>query len=94
MGIRTLLSLIIGIATGILQFMMLAMFTKAIASGVLSIRTVVLGICQFLIPLAVLLLCAFLFSDALLWVAIGMVAALVISAFARSLLMHGRAKGD
>ena len=78
-----LLGLIIGAASGTLQFWMLTRFTKAVTGGGLDNKAVLFGVCQFLLPLIVLLGCAYLFYNALLWAAIGMIAVLVVCAFVR-----------
>ena len=72
-----LIGLIIGAASGAVQFWMLARFTKAVTAGWLDKKTLLFGVCQFFLPLAVLLCFAFLFSDALIWAAIGMAAILI-----------------
>ena len=81
-----LLGLIIGVASGALQFWMLARFTKAVTGGGFGKKAVIFGICQFFLPLVVLLVCAFLLSGALLWAAVGMIAALVIPSFTRFMI--------
>ena len=78
-----LLGLIIGVVAGVLQFWMLLKFTKAVTGGFLGNKTVLLGLGQFLLPLAVLLICAFLLIDALLWAAIGIVGTLVLCGITR-----------
>ena len=81
-----LIGLIIGVVAGVLQFWMLLKFTKAVTGGNLDNKTVFLGIGQFLLPLAVLLICAFLLSDALLWAAIGIVGTLLLCGIVRFLI--------
>ena len=80
-----LIGLIIGAVSGVLQFWMLTKFTKAVTGGGFSGKTALLGVSQFFLPLIVLLGCAFLLNNALLWAAIGMIAALVVCALARFL---------
>ena len=75
--------LIIGVASGVLQFWMLAKFTKAVTGGGLDKKAVLFGVFQFFLPLAVLLGCAFLLSDALVWAAVGIAGSLVLCALAR-----------
>ena len=83
-----LLGLIIGAASGFLQFWMLAKFTKAVTGGALDKKAVILGVCQFILPLAVLIGCAFLLNDSLLWAAAGIAGALIICALAKFALAH------
>ena len=72
-----MLGLIIGAASGAVQVWMLARFSKAVSGGALDKLTVLFGVCQFFLPLVVLLGCAFLLTSALLWAAVGMVAMLI-----------------
>ena len=83
---HVLLMIIIGAASGFAQFKMLSMFTKAVTGGAMNVKTVLLGVCQFFLPLAVLLGCALLFPDCLLWTAVGMAAALIGCSLTRFLL--------
>ena len=77
---------IIGAVSGVVQFLMLAKFTKAVTSGGFDKKAAMYGVFQFILPLIVLLVCAFLLVDALLWAAIGIIAALVICALARYII--------
>ena len=77
--------LIIGAASGVLQFWMLAKFTKAVTGGGFDKITALLGVAQFFLPLAVLLGCAFLLNGALIWAAAAMAAVLVIASFIKFL---------
>ena len=81
-----LIGLAIGAVSGVLQFWMLSRFTKAVTGGGLDKKAVLFGVCQFLLPLIVLLACAFLIRDSLLWAAIGMVVVLVLSSFVKFFL--------
>ncbi|MCL2125143.1 MAG: hypothetical protein FWH33_04050 [Oscillospiraceae bacterium] len=72
-----ILGLIIGLVSGAAQTWMLTKFTKAATNGEFGKRTIIFGLCQFLLPLAVLLCCAFLISETLIWAAVGMVVILV-----------------
>ena len=81
-----IIGLLIGAASGILQFWMLAKFTKAVTGGALDKKSALLGAGQFLLPLAVLLGCAFLLNDSLLWAAVGMVVALIVCAVAKYIM--------
>ena len=77
--------LVVGVASGLLQFWMLVRFTKAVTGNGLNKKSILLGISQFLLPLAVLLGCVFLLRDSLLWAASGMAAVLIVCAVARFL---------
>ena len=78
-----LLGLIIGAVSGYLQFLMLASFTKAITSGGIGNKAVLFGVMQFFLPLAVLIVCAFLLRESLIWASVGMAGVLLAFAFAR-----------
>jgi hypothetical protein len=75
--------LIIGLVSGVLQFLMLAKFSAAVTGGGMSKTTVLFGICQFFLPVAILLGCALVLRDSLLWAAAGMVVALISLAIIR-----------
>jgi len=74
--------LFIGIASGAFQFWMLSVFTRSITSGRFSVRTVPIAVAQFLFPFIILVGCAFLLADSLLWVGVGMAVVLVACAVA------------
>jgi len=83
-----LIGFIIGAASGAAQFMMLSKFTNAVTGGALNIKAALFGISQFFLPLVVLLCCAMLLPDGLMWSGIGMAASLIICSlvkFIRSL---------
>ena len=77
-GVRLVLfGLIIGAASGAAQFWLLSRFTKAVTGGALDTKSVLLGVCQFFLPLIVLAGCALLFTDGLIWAAVGMAGLLI-----------------
>lgn len=78
-----MLGFIIGGASGAAQFWMLSRFTQAITGGTFNTKAVLLGVAQFLIPLIVLLVCALLLRNDLLWAGVGMASALLGCALAR-----------
>ena len=80
--------LIIGAVSGAAQFWMLSKFTKAVTGGALNTKTVSLGLSQFFLPIIVLVGCALLFKDGLLWAAVGMICVLVGCAFVQFLRSH------
>ena len=83
---RILIGLIIGAASGIAQFFMLAKFTNSVTGGAFDKKTIFLAVFQFFLPLAVLLGCAFLIRDSLLWAGVGMTVSLTVCAFVRFML--------
>ena len=79
-----MLGFFIGAVSGAIQFFLLAKFTGFLTRGKISGKTVLFLITQFLLPFIVLLSCAFLgLVDELLFVGIGMAAALIICATVR-----------
>lgn len=75
-----IIGLVIGIITGIIQFYLLSKFVTSVTGSKFGNKTVLFAITQFLFPFAVLVLCAFLIGDSLMWVGIGIASALIISA--------------
>jgi len=88
------LGFVIGAVSGTVQFFLLSKFTGAVTGGKSGKRTVLFAVTQFLLPFAVLLSCAFLLSDGLLLVGIGMAAALIVCAAVRFFITSRAAKGD
>jgi len=82
-----LLSLLIGIVTGVIQFYLLYKFVTSVTGGKQGIKTLIFAITQFIFPFAVLLLCAFLLTDNLMWIGIGAAASLIISAVIKFFLV-------
>jgi len=78
-----IIGLLIGIATGIIQFYLLQKFTGNVTMGKITNKTVIFAMTQFLFPFAVLVICAFLIGDRLMWVGIGIAAALITCAVIR-----------
>ena len=81
-----MLGLIIGAASGVGSFLMLSRFTKAVTGGAFSAKNILFGVAQFFLPLVVLLVCALLFPNGLLWAAAGMAGALIIGALTRFMI--------
>ena len=84
------IGLIIGAVSGAAQFVMLARFTKAITGEGLDSKAMLIGVCQFMLPLVVLLGSAFLLPDSLMWAAIGMTVTLSALAVTRFLNTRNR----
>ena len=87
-----LIGLIIGVVSGAVQFLMLGKFTGSVTEGSFSKKTALFATAQFLLPLAVLLGCALLFRESLLWAAIGMTVALVSCAVVRFFISNAAGK--
>ena len=87
--------ILIGIASGALQYFLLLKFTKIITGGKFSSKAVVFGITQFLLPFAVLVLSAILLGDVLgenflMWIGIGMAVSLITCAVIRFIIVSKR----
>jgi hypothetical protein len=72
------LGLVIGIVSGAVQLALLSRFTRALTGGSFSSKTVGVGILQLFLPFVVLVVCAFLIPNSLLWAGAGIAASLVI----------------
>ena len=77
-----MLGLLIGIVAGAFQFWMLSRFVRSIANGNFSVKKVPIAVAQFFFPFIVLVGCAFLLIDGLMWAGVGMAAVLVVCAVA------------
>ncbi|MDR0491456.1 MAG: hypothetical protein LBH28_09475 [Oscillospiraceae bacterium] len=66
--------------------MMLSKFTSSVTGGSFDKKAAMLGVVQFLLPLAVLFGCALLIRGGLLWAAIGMTASLTLCALVKFFL--------
>lgn len=83
----------IGLISGCLQFWLLSQFTKGIASGTFSIKTVLLGMVQFFLPMGILILMAFIRRQDLLWTGIGITGAVILGAIIKYIIGAREAKG-
>ena len=81
-----ILSIFIGLVTGVVQFFLLFKFVVTLTGRKSGSKTVLFAITQFLFPFAVLVLCAFLLTDTLMWVGIGAAASLIICAIVKFVL--------
>ena len=75
-----MLGLFIGIVAGAFQFWMLTRLTRSITGGKFTVKTVPIALAQFLFPFAVLLGCAFLVTDGLIWAGAGLAVTLTVCA--------------
>ena len=86
------LCIFIGLVTGVVQYLLLKKFTGAVSKGKMTGKTVIFAVTQFLFPFAVLVICALLLVDSLMWVAIGIATALVFCAVYK-FIVTSRSKG-
>jgi len=83
-----ILGLLVGIITGVVQFFLLYKFVTSVTSGKSGMKTVIFAITQFLFPFLVLVACAFLLQDSLMWVGIGTGASLIVSAIIKFVFVN------
>ena len=87
-----MIELVIGAASGAAQFWMLFMFTRSVTSGAFNIKATLLGIAQFLLPVAVLLCCAFILHGNPLFAGIGMAGVLISCAIVHFIITQKNKK--
>ena len=83
-----IIGFMIGVISGAMQFIMLSKFTSSVTSASFNKKTVIFAVIQFLLPLVVLVGCAFLIEGGLLWAAVGMSASLMLCAVTRFFLSN------
>ena len=77
------IAVLVGIATGAVQFYLLFKFVTSVTGGKAGIKTLLFALTQFLFPFAILVICAFLLPASLMWVGIGIAASLITCAIVR-----------
>ena len=75
-----IIAVIVGIATGVVQFFLLYKFVTSVTGGKAGSKTLLFAITQFLFPFVILVICAFLLPAGLMWLGIGAAASLVTCA--------------
>lgn len=78
-----MLGFVIGAVTGAVQYFLLSKFTGGLTRGKVTGKTILFALIQFLMPFIVLVAVAFLLRDQLVFTAIGMASALMISAIVK-----------
>jgi len=81
--LKLIIALLVGLATGAVQFYLLFKFVNNVTGEGIGKKTILFALTQFLFPFAVLVICAFLLPENLLWVGIGIAVALIIFAVVR-----------
>jgi hypothetical protein len=81
-----MIGLAVGIAAGALQYWLLSKFTARITRGTVDSRAVLYGLAQFMLPLGVLIVVAFIRRQDLLWTAIGITGILIFGAVGKFVL--------
>jgi accessory gene regulator protein AgrB len=83
-----IVAVVVGIATGVVQFFLLYKFVTSVTGGKAGIKTLIFAITQFLFPFVILLICAFLLPGGLMWLGIGAAASLVTCAIVKFVFMN------
>jgi len=79
-----------GVILGLVQFLLLSRFVTSVTRGGLKPRAILFGLFVFLFAPVTLLGAAFLFTERLYLVAIGMVSSLIVSAIVAVIVRGGR----
>jgi len=82
-----IIAVIVGIATGVVQFFLLYKFVTSVTGGKAGIKTLIFAVTQFLFPFVILLTCAFLLPGGLMWLGIGAAASLITCAVIKFVFM-------
>jgi len=75
-----IIAVVIGVATGVVQFFLLYKFITSVTGGKMGTKTLLFAITQFVFPFAILVICAFMFPSSLMWAGIGMASSLITCA--------------
>ena len=82
----------IGAVSGVVQFLLLSKFTRSATGGKFNNKTVLFAVCQFLLPLGVLVGCAFLLREALIWTGAGIAGSLIVCAVVHFIIARKKDK--
>ena len=82
-----IIAVIVGIATGVVQFFLLYKFVTSVTGGKAGSKTLLFAVTQFLFPFVILLICAFLLPAGLMWLGIGAAASLITCAVVKFVFM-------
>ena len=78
-----IIAVVVGIATGAVQFFLLYKFVTSVTGGKIGTKTLIFAVTQFLFPFAILVILAFMLPNNLIWAGIGIAASLITSAVLR-----------
>ena len=73
-------AVLVGIGAGCVQFYLLYKFVTSVTGGKSGTKTLLFAITQFLFPFVILVICAFVLPDSLMWVGIGIATSLIACA--------------
>ena len=84
----------IGVVAGAIQYLLLQKFTGSVTAGKGKSggKSAAFALAQFLLPFVVLVVCALVYVDSLMWVGIGMASALLICAVVKFVLVSNKNK--
>ena len=82
-----IIAVVIGVATGVVQFFLLYKFITSVTGGKMGTKTLLFAITQFIFPFAILVICAFLFPNSLMWAGIGMASSLITCAVVKFIIV-------
>ncbi len=88
-----MIGLAVGVVSGVFQFWLLTKFTKGLTTGFVDISNILLGLAQFLLPMAVLVGVAFLRRQDLIWAATGIAGALIVGAVLKYVVFARKTRG-
>ena len=81
-----LLGLFIGVVAGAVQFFLLFKFVRNVTGGKMGSKTLLFAVTQFFFPFTILVICAFLLPESLMWVGIAMASSLIICSVIKFIL--------
>jgi len=87
-----MIGFIVGAISGVIQYLLLSKFTGSATKGKTKKRTALFALAQFSLPFAVLVGVAFILPDDLMFSAIGIGSALIISAIVKYVITSRAAK--
>ena len=87
-------ALLIGAASGFIQLFLIIQFATLVTAGKLGIKSILYGILQFILPAAILIGCAFLWPENLIWAGTGIVAALLVGTIIKLVFRRHKLKGN
>jgi len=86
----------IGLVAGVVQYLLLQKFTGSVTKdqGKSRGRGVAFALAQFLFPFVVLVACALIYADSLMWVGIGIASSLIVCAVIKFIITSKKNNAD
>ena len=88
-----MIGLTVGIIAGGFQFWLLSKFTASITKGIVTIKSILIGLLQFFLPMGVLVGMAFIKQSDLLMTAVGITGSLIICAISKNVVNARKTRG-